>query len=499
MRVTTLDRSSPEGFSTIHTVEQLGPNMSRTPSGNLVCRNVPLARVGWMLYGPNETPIKVGENGIAYVERNGAALFAEPCVTSFVGAAIVDEHPDDDVTPENWTKLAKGTCIDAWQGEGDDTDVVLGDLLITEINLINSILSGKREVSAGYDADYEQVGDGMGKQSNIIVNHIALVEKGRCGPRCSIGDHDSFHQPGKETPMGTPRTKLSTSPQRRVALQGLRQAVKDAEADLLAAEQEPDEEEVSTGDTHIHIHTGGTGPVTTDGPDPDAEEGDPAGDPNVDPNAAASGAATTDDPNEARFAAIEGALSELAAAVAKLTGGEAGEAGDSASNGDPEAPGATDPADTDDEFPEDLKKGDEDGKTKDSAALATGYQQVLARAEVLVPGFRMPTFDAKAKRVATIDAMCSARRKCLDAAFQTTDGAALITGITGKPTLDLAKASCKDVATIFNAAAGAKALLNNAKATKDSAKPPVAAKPTGPMTPAQINAQNAAFWAGRVQ
>lgn len=495
MRGTTCDRAHPEGFSTIHTVEQLGPNMSRTPNGNLVCRNVPLARVGWMMYGPNETPIEVGDNGIAYIERDAHTLFADTCVNSFIGAAVVDEHPEDDVTPENWSKLAKGTCIDAWQGDGDDADVVLGSLLITEAKLIDSILTGKREVSAGYDADYEQVADGMGRQTNIIVNHVALVEKGRCGPRCSIGDHDSFYQPGKEKPMGTPRTKLSTSPQRRVALQGLRQAVKDAEADLLAAEQDPDEEEVSTGDTHIHIHTGGPAGMetTADSPDdldPDLKTG-------AKPDATQQ--QTEDDPNETRFAAIEGALSELAAAVAKLTAGEAGEGEDADPELNPDAPVAK-PDGTDDEFPEDLKKDDKDGtgKTADSAALATSYQQVLARAEVLVPGFRMATFDAKAKRVATVDAMCQARRKCLDAAFQTTDGAALITGITGKPVLDLAKASCKDVATLFNAASGAKALLNNAKATNDSAKPPVQ-KQTGPMTPAQINAQNAAFWAGRVQ
>ena len=50
---------------------------------------------------------------------------------------------------------------------------------------------GVTEVSLGYDADYEQTAPGVGRQTNIIGNHVALVERGRCGPRCAIGDRQT--------------------------------------------------------------------------------------------------------------------------------------------------------------------------------------------------------------------------------------------------------------------------------------------------------------------
>ena len=49
-------------------------------------------------------------------------------------------------------------------------------------------MAGKVEISLGYDAEYTEVSPGKGVQSNIVINHIALVDKGRCGSRCSIGD-----------------------------------------------------------------------------------------------------------------------------------------------------------------------------------------------------------------------------------------------------------------------------------------------------------------------
>lgn len=483
IRATTGDRGPPDGGVTIHTVEQLGPNMSKLANGSLLCRQVPLSRTGWMMYGPNETPITPGERGVAYVERTPETLFAESCVTSFVGASIVDEHPNDDVTPANWKKLAKGMVLTAWQGTNENSDVVLGDILVTDEGLIKSILDGKREVSAGYDADYEQVSEGIGRQTNIIVNHVALVEKGRCGPRCAIGDreYDFLTQPEKEKPMATQRVKITTG-KRRAVLDGLRRNVRDAEAAL--AEEESMNSELDgdddlpggNGDTHIHIHAGGKGD--------DVKTGDESEDPG----------ASQDDPYEARFTAIEGALSQINETLAKLGGAAGGETKDV-------GPGAgDDPHDNDDEDKSTMDSDEEsdddkkDGKTMDSAALETSFNKVLAQAEVLVPGFRMPTFDAKMKRVATIDAMCGARRKALDIAYSTKDGANLINGISGKTTLDLAKMGCKDVAVLFNAASGAKAAINNAS-TKDSGIKEVQAPKTQSI--ADINKANAEFWAKR--
>jgi uncharacterized protein len=487
----TMDRVVPAEKSampvTIHTVEQLGPNMSKLPNGNLLCANVPIARTGIMMYGPGETPIEPGSNGIAYVERTAEDLFDAVCIGSFMGVAVVDEHPDEDVTPKNWKTLSRGfATTNVRRGTDHDADVLLADLIITEKALIESVLSGKREVSCGYDADYLPTGDGMGKQTHIVGNHIALVEKGRCGPRCAIGDREFQHQPQakKEQPMATKRVSIkSGATTRRAVLDGLRQKALDAFEELDQAQLDGDEEETG-GDTHIHIHSDGSPAKETTLDQP----GDlPAGDPKPD---------GSDNPMESRMVALETAVKTLGEGMAKLL------AGGNTTPADPAKPAMDaemDEEETNDgELPPELKEKMEEKKagTQDSAALQTSYTATLAQAEVLVPGFRMPTFDAKATRKATVDAMCQSRRKVLDVVYATADGQALVNGVSGAGNLDLASMTCVDVANLFRSAAGAKAMLNNSTATRDSSKLPEAPKPAVGSIVA-MNEANRKYWEGK--
>lgn len=503
-RATTGDRGPPAGAD-IYTTEQLGPHMSRTPNGNLICKAVPIARVGWMIYGPNETPIEAGPDGVARVYRGPEELFKPECVGSFMGAAVVDEHPDDDVTPDNWKKLSQGfATTNVYRGSGEDADVLLADLIITDKDLIESILAGKREVSCGYDADYEQTGVGEGKQSNIIGNHIALVERGRCGPRCAIGDQ-SYQR--KEDDMAT-KVTVKTVDKRAQVRANLRKAFRDA---MMAAGGNPDDfmndpvtneetdasegGDTDTGGTHIHIHTNS---------DPDTQ--DPStGSVSGQDDAEGQGEG---DPIEKRFQALEASVASIAEAVNKLAGGNQGETSDE----DPAAqnsPGG-DPDDGEGGFPAKTPTSDESeeeevneqtsGKTTDSAALETGYRALMADAEILVPGFRMPTFDSKAKRKATVDNMCAARRKALDAAYATADGKVLIDSVSGRTSLTLDKMTCVEAATLFRAAAGAKKLLNNRQATGDAHRVPnqqVNAGSTATKSIADLNKANAEFWAAK--
>lgn len=503
-RATTGDRGPPVDQQVeIHTTEQLGPKMRKTPNGNLLCLDVPIARIGWMIYGPGETPIKVNAQGFARVYRGEDQLFAPETIGSFMGAAVVDEHPDEDVTPENWKDLSYGfSTTNVRRGEGEDKDILLADLIITDEDLIKEILDGKREVSCGYDADYEQTGDGEGKQLNIIGNHIALVEKGRCGPRCAIGDQAFTNR--KEDDMKTRDRVRIVNAQKTADRRALvRKMVKDMES-LLGSEEgheETNDEDMgseSGGATHIHIHAGGGGEVPSAAGQEDYKSQD---------DAEGEGEA---DPTESRFQALESqhqtileAVSALTAKVDSLMGmekkeqeatDEAGPAGEEIEEGQEGM--------TDDEGYEEGETKAEEAKektpmTKDSVNLEAIYQATLAKAEILVPGFRMPTFDSKAARNKTLDAMCQARRKVLDTAYSTRDGKELIDSVSGVATLDLAKMQCTQVSGIFNAAAGAKKLLNNRAATGDSKQVPAdQTKPSNAMRSiADLNKANTEYWA----
>jgi len=168
-----------------YTTAQISENISETPEGYLVCVGVPIARTGEMVYGPGETPLKAGEDGKVIITRDAEDVFKKETIASFEGKAVTILHPDEFVRPDNWSELAKGIVQNV--RKGNDTDLV-ADLLITDSYAIELVKNGLREVSCGYEAEYEQTGDGKGRQFNIIGNHLALVLEGRAGSKYSIID-----------------------------------------------------------------------------------------------------------------------------------------------------------------------------------------------------------------------------------------------------------------------------------------------------------------------
>lgn len=483
-RYRVIDRESPD----VHTVEKLGLTQALTPEGFLLCSDVPIKRTGEMRYGPGETPIKVGDDGVAYVTRDAEALFTDQAVASYMGKPVVNDHPDADVTPSNWKQLAVGICLNPRRGVGDFHDVLVADLLITDAATIRDVRAGKREVSAGYEADYEQLGSGRGRQTNIIGNHIALVDKGRCGPRCAIGDH--LPTSLKEKPMaGKTRQRISDT-----AVERVRRIFQDAQVEALEQlgnSGQPkgegmDDEGIGNGDdvdsgsddnhTHIHIHSGD--------PSAPAAAAAPADD----------GTMTQDDPVEARFAAIESSLAQIMQML--QDGGEQAPAAEAPPT-DETKDGVCGAADLPGAGADDGKTADR-AKVGDSAALHTSYQTLISDAEVLYPGFRLPTFDSALPRAKTVDNMCALRRQVLSSAYITADGKALIDGVAGGADTDVSKLTCDAAAVIFRAAAGAKRLLNNHTSVGDASKLPAAIVQhqgsSGGGGIAAINAQNKAYW-----
>lgn len=171
------------------TTFKLSENMHETPEGFLVCVNVPIARVGEMTYGQGETPLAPGPDGRVIISRDQKEVFRKETMASFEGKPVTILHPDEFVDPENWAELTKGIVQNVRRGEGEQNDDLVADLLITESGAINLVRGGLREVSCGYEAEYTQTGVGRGVQTNIVGNHLALVEMGRAGSSYSIKDH----------------------------------------------------------------------------------------------------------------------------------------------------------------------------------------------------------------------------------------------------------------------------------------------------------------------
>jgi len=153
------------------------------------------ARTGTYQYAGTEVDPEnkhgLRDTAIVNVLRDADQVFDAKAVRSFIGKPITDNHPLQPVTSSNWKDVARGTIMGAVR----DGEYVAFDLLLTDAAAITAVDSGKRELSNGYSSSLEfgdfTAPDGTkcsARQTAIVGNHIALVDRGRAGPDCSITD-----------------------------------------------------------------------------------------------------------------------------------------------------------------------------------------------------------------------------------------------------------------------------------------------------------------------
>lgn len=173
---------------------RLSDNISETPEGFLLCLNVPLSHTGKLRYGAGQHPF-AELNGEVIITRDAEQLFSVKTTASFEGKDLTIQHPQDFVSPENYNELTHGVLFNVRKGnekievESEQVEVLLGDILVKSKKAIDLVKNGMRELSLGYNASWEvDEKTNTGKHTNIIGNHVALVEEGRAGIDCAIKD-----------------------------------------------------------------------------------------------------------------------------------------------------------------------------------------------------------------------------------------------------------------------------------------------------------------------
>lgn len=460
-----------------YTTEKIGPKQSLTPEGFLLCEDVPVARTGMMLYTEKEIPVTADRSGQIRVSRTDAELFNTRTMSSINGKPVVDDHPPEDVIPTTWKQLAVGSAFNPRRGTGAYDDLLLCDLLITDTDGILAVQEGKREISLGYDANYVETGVGEGYQKDILINHIALVEAGRCGLRCAIGDHKPTTE-RKEDEMPTPskrvkliRNAFATKDQKALdeALEGMEGSTTDEEGDEGA------------GETHVHVHL----PATGAGGDTGGTK-DPDGSTTFD---AEAGLKEFSEKNDAEHKEFRDAIAGLTQEIAAMKSG-------GTSTGDTDEEKETKEA-MKDEVPEDKKE--EAMKARDSAFLGDSFANTVAMAEILVPGISVPTFDRAMTPVATTKTICNLRKRTLDLAYnQPATRDILEDLLAGKSIGSVGTMSCSAVKNLFSSAASVRRTRNN-----DSQRGSSAVNTTQQaggkkiQTIADLNKANAEHWKDR--
>lgn len=413
----------------IYATEQLGPTQSLTPEGYLLCEGVPIARTGTQLYAAHELPfLEAGVDGLITVIREEADVFRPETIASFEGKSVTIRHSF--VDPDNWGEVTKGTVQNVRRC-AFESDLLLADLLITDAEAIGKVktqadadgrvteLPELREVSCGYDADYEQDRPGVAYQRNIVGNHVALVERGRAGPRCSIQDEE----------LKTMKTTKAPA-----LLQRLLKACRSKDSALIARTADEAEAEV------------------------EAEEKRAA-----------------DEESAAAMRAKDEEVAELKKTVDELTAqlsaaGKIGDEDELDADGNPKA-----------------KTGDDEPTEEEKKKTADAMADTVSRAEILVPGFVMPTTDS----VGRLAGVVVVQRKVLAGALKTADGKEALEPLLAGRTVDALPADA--VQTVFVAASEVMRVKNNARGivrgvqVRDSVARPLVSN-------AEINKRNAEFW-----
>lgn len=176
-----------------------------------------IARTGIQKYTKLELGIDASDE-IVSVYRSPDEVFDPEAMASFEGQTITFFHPDKGVDAKNYREHTRGDMCNI--GE-QDRKLLQADLTVKDQGAIEGISYGTRELSCGYDFDYDPTPglspDGQAfdaQQRNIRGNHLAIVYRGRCGAECRIGDGAKTcagdcgcqtQKPGERT-MPAPRT-----------------------------------------------------------------------------------------------------------------------------------------------------------------------------------------------------------------------------------------------------------------------------------------------------
>ena len=187
------------------------------------------ARTGVQLYLGSE----VGRDDMQVVRvyRGADQVFDDASLQSYSHAPLTLDHPPELVTPDNWSKYAKGEVSTAAKKDIDGGWVHL-PLIVKAKDAVDAIRDGKAQLSAGYTCNLDWTPgiaeDGQAydaRQVGIVINHLAIVDRARAGSEARIGDSAVFWGACPVTASdGAPNERsrhMTDKPMQKVVVDGL--------------------------------------------------------------------------------------------------------------------------------------------------------------------------------------------------------------------------------------------------------------------------------------
>jgi len=148
-------------------------------------------------------------NDIVRVYRHPDQVFSQDTLNSITRVPVTIDHPQESVNADNWSQYAVGEVGDAFTKDGE---WIVVNPMIKDARGIEAAKTTHKEISMGYNANIVKARDGIDadfEMTDIRMNHLALVPRGRAGSQARIGDSwgaapISDNQPGA-TPNNRPK------------------------------------------------------------------------------------------------------------------------------------------------------------------------------------------------------------------------------------------------------------------------------------------------------
>ena len=177
----TVIKEFNDGKGTFHSIVQISDNIFHDEeTGYLHCYNSILGGIGIQKYLGKEIGLKDDkEKEVIEMVRESVDVFDSESMSTFKGKPVTLFHPESKVNSKNFKKFIVGSLSDAKQDE-ENKDNLIGDVVIYDEYTVDKVMKGElKDLSLGYRAKVIPMADGRYKQTDIVINHLAIVEQGR--------------------------------------------------------------------------------------------------------------------------------------------------------------------------------------------------------------------------------------------------------------------------------------------------------------------------------
>lgn len=125
---------------------------------------------------------RVGAHQYSWGTEHRDASELKRIVTQLAGKPVTLQHPAGLIKDGAAARIV-GQIDRAWV----DGDYAVAEFRVDDQSALDEIRRGLRQLSLGYDTH----ADARGFQTGTVVDHLALVERARCGDACSLRADDS--------------------------------------------------------------------------------------------------------------------------------------------------------------------------------------------------------------------------------------------------------------------------------------------------------------------